>query len=222
MPIPSSNRPSCTSMPVAVDAMGGDSPLSIQLEGAVRAANELGIEVVLVGHETQIKDRLNNMPHSAKKVRVVHCEEMVEMHESPSQALRQKKDSSIRVAMDLHKRGEVDAVVSAGNTGAAMATAKFVLKSIPKITKKIIMESPDKLRQNQSEFSKTGGIHASGLFTDQGDIVAIKEDVGRHNALDKLIGHGLDQKLLNPNTQFLTCSGRLNFDLVQKLSLIHI
>ena len=59
-------------MPVAVDAMGGDSPLSIQLEGAVRAANELGIEVVLVGHETQIKDRLNNMPHSAKKVRVVH------------------------------------------------------------------------------------------------------------------------------------------------------
>ena len=125
-------------MPVAVDAMGGDSPLSIQLEGAVRAANELGIEVVLVGHETQIKDRLRNMPHSANKMRIVHCEEMVEMDESPSQALRQKKDSSIRVAMDLHKRGEVDAVVSAGNTGAAMATAKFVLKSIPKIDRPAI------------------------------------------------------------------------------------
>ena len=97
-----------------------------------------------------------------------------------------------------------------------------ILKSIPKITKKIIMESPDKLRQNQSEFSKTGGIHASGLFTDQGDIVAIKEDVGRHNALDKLIGHCLDQKLLNPNTQFLTCSGRLNFDLVQKALMANI
>ena len=125
-------------MPVAVDAMGGDSPLSIQLEGAVRAANELGIEVVLVGQETQIKDQLKNMPHSANKVRIVHCEEMVEMHESPSQALRQKKDSSIRVAMDLHKRGEVNAVVSAGNTGAAMATAKFVLKSIPKIDRPAI------------------------------------------------------------------------------------
>ena len=111
-------------MPVAVDAMGGDSPLSSQLEGAVRAANELGIEVVLVGHESRIKDRLKNVPHSANKVRIVHCEEMVEMHESPSQALRQKKDPSIRVAMDLHKCGEVDAVVSAGNTGAAMATAK--------------------------------------------------------------------------------------------------
>ena len=63
-----------------------------------------------------------------------------------------------------------------------------ILKSIPKISKEIIMKSPDKLRQNQSEFSKTGGIHASGLFTDQGEIVAIKEDVGRHNAADTLSG----------------------------------
>ena len=97
-----------------------------------------------------------------------------------------------------------------------------ILKSIPKISKEIIMKSPDKLRQNQSEFSKTGGIHASGLFTDQGEIVAIKEDVGRHNALDKLIGHTLNKKLLNPSTQFLTCSGRLNFDLVQKAFMANI
>ena len=97
-----------------------------------------------------------------------------------------------------------------------------ILKSIPKISKEIIMKSPDKLRQNQSEFSKTGGIHASGLFTSQGEIVAIKEDVGRHNALDKLIGHTLNKKLLNPSTQFLTCSGRLNFDLVQKALMANI
>ena len=97
-----------------------------------------------------------------------------------------------------------------------------ILKSIPKISKEIIMKSPDKLRQNQSEFSKTGGIHASGLFTDQGEIVAIKEDVGRHNALDKLIGHTLNKKLLNPSAQFLTCSGRLNFDLVQKALMANI
>jgi len=97
-----------------------------------------------------------------------------------------------------------------------------IFKSIPKISKEIIMLSPDKLRQNQSEFSKTGGIHASGLFTDQGEIVAIKEDVGRHNALDKLIGHTLNKKLLNPSNQFLTCSGRLNFDLVQKALMANI
>ena len=97
-----------------------------------------------------------------------------------------------------------------------------ILKSNPKISKEVLMNSPNKLRQNQSEFSKTGGIHASGLFTTQGDIVAIKEDVGRHNALDKLIGHVLQRKLLDNNSQFLACSGRLNFDLVQKALMANI
>jgi len=97
-----------------------------------------------------------------------------------------------------------------------------VTKSIPKIPHKVIMRSPDMLRQNQSEFSKTGGIHASGLFAANGNIVAVKEDVGRHNALDKLIGYVLDKKLLNTSSQFLTCSGRLNFDLVQKALMSNI
>ena len=97
-----------------------------------------------------------------------------------------------------------------------------ILKSNPKISKDVLMNSTKRLRQNQSEFSKTGGIHASGLFTTQGDIVAIKEDVGRHNALDKLIGYALKENLLNNNTQFLACSGRLNFDLVQKALMANI
>ena len=97
-----------------------------------------------------------------------------------------------------------------------------ILKSNPKISKEVLMNSTNRLRQNQSEFSKTGGIHASGLFTTQGDIVVIKEDVGRHNALDKLIGYALKENLLNYNTQFLACSGRLNFDLVQKALMANI
>ena len=97
-----------------------------------------------------------------------------------------------------------------------------ILKSNPKISKEVLMNSTNRLRQNQSEFSKTGGIHASGLFTAKGDIVAIKEDVGRHNALDKLIGYALKENLLNNNTQFLACSGRLNFDLVQKALMANI
>ena len=97
-----------------------------------------------------------------------------------------------------------------------------ILKSNPKISKEVLMSSPKKLRQNQSEFSKTGGIHASGLFTAQGDIVAIKEDVGRHNALDKLIGYTLKENLLDNTSQFLACSGRLNFDLVQKALMANI
>ena len=97
-----------------------------------------------------------------------------------------------------------------------------IVKSLPKIDHKIIMKSPTTLRENQSEFSKTGGIHASGLFSDKGDVVAIKEDVGRHNALDKLIGYVLKKKLLKPSNQFLTCSGRLNFELVQKALMSNI
>ena len=90
------------------------------------------------------------------------------------------------------------------------------------ISKEVLMSSPKKLRKNQSEFSKTGGIHASGLFSAQGDIVAIKEDVGRHNALDKLIGYALKENLLDNTSQFLACSGRLNFDLVQKALMANI
>ena len=97
-----------------------------------------------------------------------------------------------------------------------------IVKSLPEINHEIIMKSPTTLRENQSEFSKTGGIHASGLFSDKGDVIAIKEDVGRHNALDKLIGYVLEKKLLNPSNQFLTCSGRLNFELVQKALMSNI
>ena len=97
-----------------------------------------------------------------------------------------------------------------------------ILRSVPKINHEIIMKSPLMLRQNQSEFVKTGGIHASGLFDKKGNIIALREDVGRHNALDKLIGLVLKENLLDNNSQFLTCSGRLNFDLVQKALMANI
>ena len=92
----------------------------------------------------------------------------------------------------------------------------------PKISKEVIIKSPTILRENQSEFSKTGGIHASGLFNSNGDLISVKEDVGRHNALDKLIGYTLFNGQINPLTQFITCSGRLNFELVQKVLMTDI
>ena len=97
-----------------------------------------------------------------------------------------------------------------------------IVKSLPKIKYKIITESSEILRKNQIEFSKTGGIHASGLLDADGNIVALKEDVGRHNALDKLIGYVLRKNLLDVTNQFLACSGRLNFDLVQKALMANI
>jgi FdhD protein len=95
-------------------------------------------------------------------------------------------------------------------------------KTEPKLTKDIIIRSPSILRQNQTEFSKTGGIHASGLFSSDGKLISLREDVGRHNALDKMIGNALNKNQIDPKNQFITCSGRLNFELVQKVLMTNI
>ena len=94
--------------------------------------------------------------------------------------------------------------------------------SFPKINYNIILKSPELLQNNQSEFSKTGGIHASALIGGKGEVIAIREDVGRHNALDKLIGHALKNKIIKPENQFIACSGRLSFELVQKTLMANI
>ena len=96
------------------------------------------------------------------------------------------------------------------------------LSSDPKLTKEIIIQSPAILKSNQSEFSKTGGIHASGLFSSDGKLISLREDVGRHNALDKMIGNALDKNQIDHKNQFITCSGRLNFELVQKVLMTNI
>ena len=112
---------------------------------------------------------------------------------------------------------------SCGVCGKSSLDALEIIKSnktdlnLPKINKEIIIQSPSILRKNQSEFSKTGGIHASGLFNASGELIDLKEDVGRHNALDKLIGSTLLADQISPLDQFITCSGRLNFELVQKV-----
>ena len=94
--------------------------------------------------------------------------------------------------------------------------------SFPLIKQDIIMKSPYLLKNKQSEFAKTGGIHASALIDENGEVIATREDVGRHNALDKLIGHTIQNKIMNPKKQFIACSGRLNFELVQKALMANI
>jgi FdhD protein len=117
---------------------------------------------------------------------------------------------------------------SCGVCGKSSLDALEIIKttktntSEPKISKDVIIQSPDILREGQSEFSKTGGIHASGLFNSDGKLIALREDVGRHNALDKLIGFALEKKQFDPKDQFITCSGRLNFELVQKVLMTDI
>ena len=117
---------------------------------------------------------------------------------------------------------------SCGVCGKSSLDALEIIKknkinsSEPKITKEVVIHAPATLRESQSEFSKTGGIHASGLFNNNGNLIELREDVGRHNALDKLIGCALKNGHLDPKTQFITCSGRLNFELVQKVLMTDI
>jgi glycerol-3-phosphate acyltransferase PlsX len=107
--------------------MGGDAGPAVNVEGAVAAARELGLGVILVGVQEEIRRHLDRHDLRGLPIKVRHASEVVEMGESPSTALRKKKDSSIRVAVDLVRSGDADAVVSAGNTGAVMAITLVVL-----------------------------------------------------------------------------------------------
>jgi glycerol-3-phosphate acyltransferase PlsX len=113
-------------MNVAVDAMGGDYAPELVVQGAVDAVAELGINIILVGHEKRVAEALNGHP-TGGRISFHHCEEVVRMEESPLKALRKKKDASIRVAFDLVKSGRADAVISAGNSGATLAAAVMTL-----------------------------------------------------------------------------------------------
>ena len=95
-------------------------------------------------------------------------------------------------------------------------------KDNPKIKSSLVTAIPNLLKQSQSEFSKTGGIHASALFDQDGKVLVIREDVGRHNALDKVIGHCFKNSIFDTKNQFIACSGRLSFELIQKTLMANI
>ena len=115
---------------IAVDAMGGDSAPAAEIEGAVQAAAQFSIPVVLVGQKDRIQTVLEKYDTSGISIEVVHASEVITMEDSAATAARKKKDSSIRVAARLMRDGDVAGVVSAGNTGAVMATVKMVLGTL--------------------------------------------------------------------------------------------
>ena len=123
---------------VAVDVMGGDLAPAQEVAGAIMAARQWQIPVILVGQTELVEKELANHDISGLDVRVVHASEIVGMHDSASDAVRKKKNSSIRVAFDLVKQGTANAVVSTGNSGATMAAGMFVLKRIPGIDRPAI------------------------------------------------------------------------------------
>ncbi|HLW59382.1 MAG TPA: phosphate acyltransferase PlsX [bacterium] len=124
---------------VAIDAMGGDYAPREVVGGAVLAARELGVEVILVGPTSRVSEELASVnPESGLPIRVLDAPEVIGMAEAPAMALRRKRQASILVAAEALRRGEADAVVSAGNTGAAMAAALLTLGRIEGIDRPAI------------------------------------------------------------------------------------
>jgi glycerol-3-phosphate acyltransferase PlsX len=126
---------------IALDAMGGDLAPAATVEGALRAHRERGLEVVLVGDEPRLRIELRRLGAGESELRVHHASEVVEMAEHPGQALRRKKDSSIRVCFDLCKSKQVKGMVSAGNSGAVLAGGLFVVGRLEHVDRPCICGS---------------------------------------------------------------------------------
>ena len=125
---------------IALDAMGGDTGCAVIVPAALHAMHTLpDLHVILVGDQDCIQAELGRHPGADNaRLSIRHASQTVSMDEAPSNALRNKKDSSMRVAINLVREGDADACVSAGNTGALMATARFVLKMLPGIDRPAI------------------------------------------------------------------------------------
>src|SRR5215469_152222 len=117
---------------IALDAMGSDRAPKPEVEGAVQAARRFHIPVALVGPEAAIQTELQRHPFSSSlPISIIHASEFITMEDKAVQAVRAKRDSSMRVGLRLVREGQAEAFITAGNTGAAMATAKMVLGALP-------------------------------------------------------------------------------------------
>ncbi|MDP2902932.1 MAG: phosphate acyltransferase PlsX [Methylovulum sp.] len=131
------------SLTISIDAMGGDYGPDVTIPASLDCLkNNQDLKLILVGDEAVLKHRLAGaMATYQGRLFIQHASQCVSMDESPSKALKNKKDSSMRVAINLLREGKADACVSAGNTGALMATARFVLKMIPGIDRPAIIST---------------------------------------------------------------------------------
>ncbi|ACM20961.1 acyl-(acyl carrier protein)--phosphate acyltransferase [Geotalea daltonii FRC-32] len=163
-------------MRVAVDAMGGDNAPGVEVEGAVAAAREFGIAITLVGDTEKVNCELAKHNCKDLDITVKHASEVVGMHDSASDAVRKKKDSSIRIAFELVKNNEADAVVSAGNSGATMAAGMFVLKRIKGIDRPAIAQIFPTLRGKTLVLDVGGNVDCKPLnlvqFAIMGEVYA--------------------------------------------------
>lgn len=167
-------------MKIALDAMGGDHGPAPCIDGALQAAQEQNVDVILVGNEKVLSDECRRLGCTDGRLSIKHAPQVVGMHESPAAVARKKRDSSIWIAMELVKSGEASAVVSPGNTGASMVAAFFVLglikgverpaiaTSLPTLTGEAIMldvgANVDCTAQHLLQFAIMGNEYGQQLF----------------------------------------------------------
>jgi phosphate acyltransferase len=191
-------------MKVAVDAMGGDNAPAVEVEGAVAAARESGIAITLVGDAERVGQELAKHNCNGLDITVKHASEVVGMHDSASDAVRKKKDSSIRVAFDLVKNNEAVAVVSAGNSGATMAAGMFVLKRIKGIDRPAIAQIFPTLRGKTLVLDVGGNVDCKPLhlvqFAIMGEVYA-RLVMGVENPRIGLLSNGEEESKGNDLTR---------------------
>lgn len=187
-------------MKIAVDAMGGDYAPGAIVEGAVQAARELDCQITLVGIRDVIQKELARLGATDLRIEILHASETVDMDESPALAYRKKKDSSIMVGVELIKNGGADAFVSAGNTGAVMATAVLKLRPMQGVSRtpiavmlptqkgwSVLLDAGanvDCKPRNLLEFGIMGSIYSSFISGKESPIVStlsIGEEEGKGN-----------------------------------------
>ncbi len=117
-------------MRIVIDAMGGDNAPVATVKGAVEAVKSYNIDVILTGNESMIEEQLAKYDYTREKIEIVHCSEIITNEDKPVSAIREKKDSSMAVALKLVKEKKADAIVSAGNTGALLAGGLLILGRI--------------------------------------------------------------------------------------------
>src|SRR5215467_14557698 len=202
---------------IAVDAMGGDNAPAIEIEGAIQAATQYDIPIVLVGQEERVRPLLEKQDTAGLSIEIVHASEVITMDDSAATAARKKKDSSIRVAARLMRDGAVSGVVSAGNTGAVMATVKMVLGTLPVVdrpalstvlpTQKakpaILLDvgaNVDCKPHHLEQFAVMGDIYSRSIFgirRPRVGLLSIGEEDSKGNELTKEAFKGLKQAPIN-------------------------
>ncbi|MBN2331885.1 MAG: phosphate acyltransferase PlsX [Deltaproteobacteria bacterium] len=154
-------------MRIAVDAMGGDNAPEEIVAGAVDAARDYNIHVILVGYRERIEHELQKHQIKNLPIYIQHASEVITMEDSPSKVLRRKKDSSLRVGIDLVRDGRAQGVISAGNSGAAMALAMFSLKKLEHIDRPAIVANLPTLKNSTVLLDVGGNVDCKPLHLAQ-------------------------------------------------------